>query len=335
MNIAQLKKNRGRNLKELQEKLEKQNQGGGNFQKDERVWKPKFNKDKGKGMCIVRFLTPKNGDPFVEVMSNSFRSKNGNFWELALQTLGVEDPVQQAAISCYKRAKGCDDKAETERWKAEGKKYLPGSKYYANVLVIKDEEVPENEGKVMIYEFGRQIYLFLQKKLKPEFDDQEPMSPFDYWEGADFKVRMVGREIPDNRNPGKKVLVPNYEESEFSAPSELFGGDEDKLNEIFDKTYDLSEFIDPAKFKSFDDIAKRFQDVTGKPYNWLSDEGMDQHSKKTEEDLKESANKEFGSSEEKKKEKDEDEDLPFEPDEKDDDADDILAQFQRVANESA
>lgn len=268
--LAALKKNRGANLKKLQEKLEQQS--GGGAPRDDRIWKPKFNADKGKGTAIVRFLTPKSGDPFVHVMTYQFQGPGGNFWDLARQTIGEKDPVQLAAISAFRKAKADGD----EELKAYAKRFIPSSQYYANVLVIKDEENPENEGKVMIYQFGRQIFSFIEKAITPEFDDVEPMDPFDYWEGADFKIRMVGREIPDRRT-GKKITVPNYENSEFDSVSSLFDGDEEKLDEIYQQTYDLSEFISPEKFKSFEEVAEQFKKVTGKPYNWLSAEGVEEH----------------------------------------------------------
>lgn len=268
--LAALKKNRGDNLKKLQEKLESQNQS---YPVDERIWKPKFNKDKGKGTCIVRFLTPKEGDPFVNVMTYQFAGPGGNFWEKALQTIGEKDPVQIAAISMFRKAKAEGD----AQLKESAKKFLPRSDYYANVYVIKDEEHPENEGKVFIGKFGRQIFGFIEKAINPDFDDVKPFDPFDYWNGADFKIRMVAKEIPDNKNPGKTVPVPNYELSSFDAPSEFLGGDEEAIEVVYNQTYDLSEFVDPSKFKSFDEQAERFKKVTGKPYNFLSADGVDEH----------------------------------------------------------
>lgn len=326
---AQLKQNRAEKLKELQKKLEENKKP--TYEKDNRIWKPTFNKDKGKGTAIVRFITPKAGSDWVEVKTNSFKGKNGHYWDLALQTINVKDPIQIAAINCFKKAKNADSEDEQKRWKEEGKKYLPASKYYANVLVIKDEEHPENEGKVMIYEFGRQIYLMIEKKLQPEFEDQVSVSPFDFWEGGNLRIRMIGKEIPDSKNPGKKVTVPNYEDSEFDAPSEFMGGDLDKIDAIIEQTYDLSEFVDPSKFKTFDELAARFLEVTGKPYDWLS--GESEGSSKTEDDLREAAKEQFGSVEEPKnsKQADENEDLPFEPDEPEDDDDDPVARFRKLA----
>lgn len=329
--LSQLKKNRGANLKNLQKQLEQASQGGG-APRDERIWKPKFNAEKGKGTAIVRFLTPKEGDPFVEVKSYSFVGPGGNFYDLALQTVGEKDPVQLAAISAFRKAKSDGD----ERLREKAKKWLPKSQFYANVYVIKDEENPENEGKVKIFQFGKQIYSFIEKAIQPEFDDVDPMDPFDFWEGADFRIRMVGREIPDSKT-GKKVKVPNYENSEFDRQSEFMDGDEDEIEAVFDQTHDLSEFVAPEKFKSFDDVAKRFKDAMGHPYNWLSADAVEEHvEEKVQNDrLNDEQDNDDGSDQyrEEPSQKAAQSD-PDPSDEDDDDDDDPVAKFRKLAQRS-
>jgi len=321
--LAQLKKNRGANLKNLQKKLEESSQGGA--PRDERIWKPKFNPEKGKGTAIVRFLTPKEGDPFVEVKNYSFNGPGGNFFDLALSTINEKDPVQLAAISAFRKAKNDGD----ERLREKAKKWLPRSQFYANVLVIKDEENPENEGKVKIFQFGKQIYNFIEKAIQPEFDDVDPMDPFDFWEGADFKIRMVGKEIPDSRT-GKKIKVPNYENSEFDRASEFMDGDEDEIEKYFEQTYDLSEFVDPSKFKSFDEVAKRFKDTAGHPYNWLSADAVEEHveEKEQQREHEEAQDNDDGSDDHREPEE------PDEPDQDDDDDEDPVAKFRRLAGKA-
>lgn len=256
-----LRKKRGANLKALQEKLESSNSGP----RDERIWRPKIKDGKSSGTAIVRFLPAVTGDHFVEVKSYNFKDKNGWFSALSPQNLGEEDPIQIACINAYRKAKNSGD----DRYKNIGKKFLPKSTYYANVFVIKDENNPENEGQVRIYQFGRAIYLKLQAIIKPEYDDVQAMDPFDLWEGADFKIRMKENEIPDQKDPTKKVMVPNYDDAGFDSPSEFMNGDEDALEQIVEKVYDLSEFVAPEKHKSFDELAELFKKVTGNDYRWL------------------------------------------------------------------
>lgn len=320
--LAQLKKKRGANLKNLQKKLEESQQGG--FPKDDRIWKPKFNKDKGKGTAIVRFLPTKDGDPFVEVKNYSFNGPGGNFYDLARCTIGEEDPIQIAAINAFRKAKTDGDK----QLKEKAKKWLAKSQYYANVYVVKDEENPDNEGKVFIYQFGRAIYLKLEAAIKPEFDDVEPIDPFDLWEGANFKIRMVSATMPDPKT-GTTIVVPNYDNSEFDKCSEFLDGDDEKLDEVFDKTYILDEFVDAEKFKSFEEHAERFKKVMGHSYKWLSQDGLEEHVKENYEDKESDDTPESSNETQTDKNIDEDDDIPFEVD--DSEEEDPVDKFKRLA----
>lgn len=280
--LDKLKKKRGSNLKDLQKKLNDANNSGA--PRDERIWKPTLNQQKKKGTAIVRLLPNPEGDAFVEVKSYSFNGPGGNFFDKALQTIGKDDPVQIAAINAFRKAKA----EENDSLREQAKKWLPRSQYYANVYVVKDEENPENEGKVKIFQFGRQIFKLIEDAIKPEFDDVEAIDPFDLWEGAELRIRMVGKEIPRWDGDGK-VLVPNYENSSFDSPSEFLDGDDDALNEVIEQCHDVGEFVDPEKFKSFDEVAARFEKVTGKPYDWLTTKGVNRAIEEEQEDEPESA----------------------------------------------
>lgn len=321
VSLAQLKKKRG-NIADLQKKIEEQSRSGGGAPRDPRIWKPKFNADKGKGTCIVRFLTPKAGDPFVEVKSYNFRGKGGNYYGNALQTLGLEDPIQIAAINGFRKAKA----EKNPTLKKEMTKLLPKSKFYANVYIVKDEEQPENEGKVFIWQFGPAIYKKIKDVITPEFEDQEPFDPFDYWEGAEFVVRMVGTEIPDSET-GKMITVPNYDKSSFSKQSEFMDGDDDKIDEVYQQTYDLSEFVDPEKFPSFEKVAEDFKRVWGKPYNWLDPDGAGVD--ESLEDEKRQADLDQSQSEPEEHEAEDNDEPPFDIDDENDDDDDPVAKFRR------
>lgn len=260
VDFAKLKTSRGSNLSKLTEKLETMNKGSGG-QKDERIYKPGFDKKEGKGYAVIRFLPAKAGEPFVRVFSHAFKGSGGWYIENSRSTIGEDDPV------------GISNRLYWNKGEAEGNESLKNvaksrkrnTKYFANVLVIKDTVNPANNGKVMIYEFGAQIFKMIEAAAKPEFEDDEPMDPFDMWNGADFKIKIVGKEIPDQRNGGKTV-VPNYENSEFDRPSELFEGDDAKKEEIFNMTHELSDF---AKVKSFEELAERFKKVTGEAHDRL------------------------------------------------------------------
>ena len=262
IDFAKLRANKGSSLAKLTEKLESMNTSSGG-QKDERMFKPGFDRKEGKGFAVIRFLPAQNGDPFVKRISHGFQGQGGWYIETSRITAGLEDDPVAISNRLY-WAKG--EAEGNDALKNVSRKRKRVTKFYANVYVVKDTVNPANDGKVMLYEFGPQIFGMIEKAIKPEFEDDEPLDPFDMWMGADFRIKIVGKEIPDSKDPTKKVVVPNYEDSEFTKVSEFFAGDDAKKEEIFLKTYDLSEF---TKVKSFEELAERFLKVTGERHDAL------------------------------------------------------------------
>lgn len=262
IDFAKLRANKGSSLAKLTEKLESMNTSSGG-QKDERMFKPGFDRKEGKGYAVIRFLPAQNGDPFVKRISHGFQGQGGWYIETSRITAGLEDDPVAISNRLY-WAKG--EAEGNDALKNVSRKRKRVTKFYANVYVVKDTVNPANDGKVMLYEFGPQIFGMIEKAIKPEFEDDEPLDPFDMWMGADFRIKIVGKEIPDSKDPTKKVVVPNYEDSEFTKVSEFFAGDDAKKEEIFLKTYDLSEF---TKVKSFEELAERFLKVTGERHDAL------------------------------------------------------------------
>lgn len=326
VDFSQLKKNKGNNLKNMTQKLEEMNKGGGG-KRDERIYKPGFDQKEGKGYAVVRFLPSKDGENFVRQFSHSFNGPGGLYWERSRRTIEEDDPVAISNSAYWKLAEEKGDESLKDFVRNRKRQ----TKYYANVYVVKDNQNPDAEGQVFIMEMGPQIWKIVEKAMEPEFDDEEPIDPFDLWYGADFKLKLVGKEIPD-RNTGKKKVVPNYENSEFASVSEFMDGDEDKLKEVFDKTYDLTEF---TEVKSFDELAKRFQKVAGESYNAkvVDDDGEAKASEKLKQqaDTDSEADHSQGQ-EEKEPEKNEAEEKASEP-EADDDDDDLMAEFQRLSQQ--
>lgn len=262
VDFAKLRANKGSSLAKLTEKLESMNTSSGG-QKDERIFRPGFDKKESKGYAVIRFLPAQEGEPFVKRISHGFQGQGGWYIETSRITAGLEDDPVAISNRLY-WAKG--EAEGNDALKNVSRKRKRVTKYYANVYVVKDTVTPANDGKVMLYEFGPQIFSMIEKAIKPEFEDDEPIDPFDMWTGADFRIKIIGKEIPDNKDPSKKVIVPNYEDSEFTKQSEFFAGDDEKKEEIFLKTFDLSEF---TKVKSFEELATRFEKVTGERHDAL------------------------------------------------------------------
>jgi hypothetical protein len=87
--------------------------------------------------------------------------------------------------------------------------------------------------------------------MQPEFDDEEPINPFDFWKGANFKLKLV-----------KKDGYWNYDKSEFASSTALLE-DDDELETIYKSLSNLNDFVDPSEFKSYDDLKKRLDYTLG------------------------------------------------------------------------
>ena len=299
MSFSDLKKNSrlGSLTSKLTNEIEKMNKGstGG---ADERLWKLDVDKA-GNGYAVIRFLPAPNGEelPWAKVWSHAFQGPGGWYIENSLTTLGGKDPVSE-----YNRIlwnSGADEDKEQAR---KQKRKLT---YIANIYVVKDPSNPQNEGKVFLYKFGKKIFDKISAAMQPEFEDEEAIDPFDFWKGANFKLKA--KNVAGYRN---------YDSSEFASPDALLD-DDDELEAIWKKQYSLEEFTKQDQFKSYDELEKRMNAVLN-PNNTrraVAPEVFDEEEEiqtKSIEQIKEESR--VGSS-------------------ASDDDDDVLARFQRLAEE--
>ena len=244
MSFANLKKKSrsGSLTDKLIKQVEKLNDKGSNV--DERIWKPSVDKS-GNGYAIIRFLPEPEGNelPWARVYTHAFQGPGGWFIENSLTTLGQKDPVSEHNSQLWNS--GSDANKEIAR---KQKRRLS---YYSNIFIVADPSNPENEGKVFLYKYGKKIFDKIQEAMKPEFADETAINPFDFWGGANFKLKI--RRVEGYQN---------YDKSEFDKASPLFD-DDAKLEEIYNKQYDLNEFTAPDKFKSYEALKKRLENVLG------------------------------------------------------------------------
>ena len=243
MSFSDLKKNSrlGSLTSKLTNEIEKMNKGstGG---ADERLWKLDVDKA-GNGYAVIRFLPAPNGEelPWAKVWSHAFQGPGGWYIENSLTTLGGKDPVSE-----YNRIlwnSGADEDKEQAR---KQKRKLT---YIANIYVVKDPANPQNEGKVFLYKFGKKIFDKISAAMQPEFEDEQAIDPFDFWKGANFKLKA--KNVAGYRN---------YDSSEFASPDALLD-DDDELEAIWKKQYSLEEFTKQDQFKSYDELEKRMNAV--------------------------------------------------------------------------
>ena len=210
---------------------------------DERIWKPVMDKT-GNGFAIIRFLpAPKDEElPWVKLWNHAFQGPTGQWYiENSLTTISQNDPVSELNTKFWNS--GVESDKEIAR---KQKRKL---QYYSNIYVVKDSANPENEGKVFLYRYGKKIFDKVMETMQPAFEDESPVNPFDFWEGANFKLKL--RKVDG---------YWNYDKSEFETPSAL-AEDDAELEAIWGKQYSLSEFTAPTNFKSYDELQTRLNTV--------------------------------------------------------------------------
>lgn len=215
---------------------------------DDRFWQPSVDKA-GNGMAVIRFLSAPSVDgddalPWVRVFSHGFQGPGGWFIDNCLTTLTEKCPTCEHNSLLWNS--GIEANKEIVR---KQKRKLS---YMANILVVSDPSNPDNEGKIKILKFGKKIFDKLTEAMNPEFADETPINPFDFWEGANFKMKI--RNVEGYRN---------YDKSEFAAKSALLEGDDSKLEDLWKKEYSLKEFTQKSNFKSYDQLKARLEKVLG------------------------------------------------------------------------
>jgi hypothetical protein len=246
MSFANLKTNRDSISKLIQAA---EATGGGGEKKsyvDERIWKPTVDKA-GNGYAVLRFLPAMEGQelPWVRYWDHGFKGPTGLWYiENSLTSIGQPDPVGELNSRLWNTGNEADkDRARDQKRRLH---------YVVNALVLQDPSAPQNEGKVFIYKFGKKIFDKIMDSMQPEFADEKAVNPFDFWEGAEFKLKI--RNVEGYRN---------YDKSEFGTPSTLYDGDDTKLEAVYNQLHNLSEFSDPKNYKTYDELKLKLAKVLG------------------------------------------------------------------------
>ena len=244
MSFANLKKQSklGSLTEKLVKEVEKMNTTSGSS--DDRVWKLDVDKS-GNGYAVIRFLPAPDGEdlPFVKLYSHAFQGTGGWYIENSLTTLGQKDPVSEYNTLLWNN--GTDSGKEVAR---KQKRKLT---YISNIYVVKDPANPENEGKVFLYKYGKKIFDKIMEAMQPEYEDETPINAFDFWQGANFKLKA--KNVAGYRN---------YDSSEFANPAPLLD-DDDAMEAIWKKQYSLAELVAADQFKTYDELKKRLDSVLG------------------------------------------------------------------------
>ena len=228
--------------KALEENLNPEDSKKQNKYQDDRLWKPELDKT-GNGYAVLRFLPATSGEdmPWVRLWSHAFQGPGGWYIENSLATLGHKDPVSEENTRLWNTG------VESDKGIARNRKRKLS--YYSNVLIVSDPAHPENEGQVKLFKFGKKIFDKITEAMQPEFDDETPINPFDFWKGANFKLKI--RKVDG---------FWNYDKSEFEGVSAIADND-DSIKAIWEKQYPLKPFLDASNFKSYEELKEKLNRV--------------------------------------------------------------------------
>ena len=256
MSFSQLKQNKSSAFSSLQKELEKSTKVG---TVDERFWKLTTDKA-GNGFAIIRFLPACDGEdmPFVKLYSHAFQGPGGWYIENSLTTIGKKDPLGEYNRELWNSGNETDkDTVRKQKRKLS---------YYSNIYVVQDKANPQNEGKVFLFKYGKKIFDKIMEAMQPEFEDETPINPFDFWQGANFKLKI------------KKVQgYWNYDSSEFDRTAPLLD-DDDALEALWKKEYSLTALTAADQFKTYEQLENRLKMVLGQKTTRRFDEELEDES---------------------------------------------------------
>jgi hypothetical protein len=216
---------------------------GGERKEDDRFWQPTVDKA-GNGYAVVRFLPPPRGEelPWVRIWNHGFQGPTGKWYiENSLTTIGKPDPVSELNNELWNSG--------SEANKEIARKQKRRLSYVCNVYVVSDPSNPSNEGKVKLFKFGKKIFDKIKDVMQPQFQDEEPLNPFDFWKGADFKIKI--RNVEGYRN---------YDKSEFASAAAL-SDDDAEIEKIWSAEHSLADFMDERHFKSYEELKRKLEQV--------------------------------------------------------------------------
>ena len=240
MSFSAMKKS---NFQDLLSKAENLNKSETKSGPDERLWKPEVDKA-GNGYAVIRFLPAPDGEdlPWAQVWSHAFQGPGGWYIENSFTTLGKKDPVSDLNRELWNAG------AEGSPQRDQARKQKRKLNYYSNIYVVKDSANPANEGRVFLYRYGKKIFDKIMESMQPAFEDESPVNPFDFWKGADFKLKIT-----------RVAGFWNYDKSEFAEASTLGGFNDKELEALWKEEHSLAAFTADDQFKSYEDLKFRLE----------------------------------------------------------------------------
>lgn len=201
--------------------------------KVENAFTPVF-KD-GTYEVVMRFLPshPDEISPFIENRNHMFQLKNGTWFGCdCLSKFGKPCPICDYNRAMWKKYSKEEAKNHTLG------KFRPN--YVSNVLIVRNDNAPETEGKIFRFEYKSLVMGLISKAMTDHEDPEEGIikgfNPFDWKNGANFIFKGVqagkftkndgscfGAQKPINRwDRTTKKFVPLTDEEIDAIEAQLY-----------------------------------------------------------------------------------------------------------------
>jgi len=154
---------------------------------------------------------------------------------LSPSTFGERDPVLEAKYRILRNDN------EDEELKKKANSILRSEKWLVNAYIVKDLKTPENEGKIMIVRYGKQLHKIIMDAIEGEGSEDFGPRIFDLSSnGCNFIIKVE-----------KQGDYPTYVSSKFTMPKAIDGLEDSRIDNIYNNAIDLTSVL---PVKSFDEI---------------------------------------------------------------------------------
>jgi hypothetical protein len=225
---------------------------------DTRFWKLALPNGLEESKAVIRFLPQQDPDKssFFRYYHFNFQDPNTSqyYIENCLNTHGdeVPDPCSEENRRLWNMT--VPTGVDPDYYKNIARKRSRKTSFIANILVVKDNANPENNGKVFLFRFGIKILEKINVASAGNLElGKPPFDPTSFDDGANFALVMVKDE---------KSGFFVYDRSVFGNQSSI--GDDTRQEEIYNQLYDLDTVL---TFKPYNELKTRLDMVLGRSTN--------------------------------------------------------------------
>jgi hypothetical protein len=238
-----------------------------NYTRDETYWNPPWDATKKIGIATIAFLpfgnmfdeTNQEFSPYIFTPQHSnLTGRNGKKYYNIHCPSGRNDFNQGDCPLCNKFFELYNG-SETEKKLAAELGLSRKREFRGNIIVLKNDNNPDEVGKIFKWKFGLTIQQKINDKINP-IDDDEPLIVHNVYDIVPFKVKII-----------EKMGYRNYDTSEWGSTGKTLADylipkatSEEKekfIEEILDKLFRVEDYVTDSDFRSKEELERILNDV--------------------------------------------------------------------------